>query len=198
MGIVYPSDDRLYVLEEYCIENYLFEEDAICTVFQEEKPSKSLAQWKIDLAVKPWLEKTVNQLTPLFSCYILIRKHKLEKADVGTGIGEFIADGKIPSLNEEKINQYILETAKQFKESNKCDLDEEMPKTIAQMGVAWTERKRNICGKKYLLPLLIFEIKRHCRRTLTSESLRFRLVEHCYLDSLIDLKKKVDKIYNIP
>src|SRR4030065_2268494 len=37
-----PQTDRLHVLSEYCIENFLFEEDAVCAIIQEENPLNTI------------------------------------------------------------------------------------------------------------------------------------------------------------
>ena len=194
LGISPPINDRLHVLDEYCIENFLFEEYAICLVVQEEKPSKNLEQWKAILNVAIWLEETVNVLTPLFECFIFLQKYDTGKPNIRVGVGEFISNSKCPSLDSSKVNEYIARLQEEFQTHYDVNFREEIPKVEQKMGDTWQDKKRNICGKKYLFPLLIFEIKRHCKRNLNVDSLRFRLVKHCHLDSLSSLRRQIEQV----
>lgn len=189
-----PTNERLHVLDEYCIENFLFEEDAICSVVQEERPSKSLEQWKIMFGVAVWLEESVNILTPLFACFILLQKYDTGKPNIRVGIAKFLSNSQHPSVAPRKINDYIEGLKEEFQKNHGVDLGKEIEKIQQKMGNTWEDKKSHICGKKYLFPLLIFEIKRHCKRNLTVESLRFRLVKHCRLDSLASMRQQIEHV----
>lgn len=189
-----PPSDRLHVLDEYCIENYLFEEDAVCLVVQEENPSKTLEQWKERVNFLAWLENTVNVLTPLFACFVFIQKHDLGKKNIGVGIGVLISNGGHRSLDVSKVKRYVQRTKKEIQKCYDVNYEKEILKIERKMGRTWQKRKRNICGKNYLLPLLLFEIRRHCKRRLTVESVRFRLVKHCRLDTLLALRKQIEDV----
>lgn len=194
LGISPPTNERLHVLDEYCIENFLFEEDAICLVIQEEKPSKSLEQWKTTFSVATWVEKTVDILTPLFACFVLLQKYDRGKPNIGVGIAKFLSNGKCPSVDTRKIDEYVGGVQEELQGRYGVDFREKKEKIEDEMGHTWQDRKRHICGKKYLFPLLIFEIKRHCKRNLNVESLRFRLVKHCRLDSLSSLRQQIEHV----
>ena len=189
-----PLNYRLHVLDEYCVENFLFEEDAICVVVQEEKPSKTLEQWKTILSVDIWLEETIKVLTPLFACFIFLQKYDTGEPNIRVGLAKFISDGKRPRLDISKVNEYIVHLQKDFQTRCNTNFQEEISKIEQKMGGTWQERKRYICGKKYLFPLLIFEIRQHCRRSLDVDSLRFRLVKHCRLDSLSSLRQQMEQV----
>jgi len=180
----FPLSERLHVLEEYCIENFLFEEKAVCNVIQEEKPNKKIREIKESIKFHNWLATSVEKLTPLFACFILIQKHNMGIRNVDLGIGKFISNRGIPNLDEKKINKFITEVRKGYSISVGKNFDEEITLVKGMMGKSWRKKKRNICGKNYLLPLLRFEVKRYFRRDLNPKSFRFRLMNHCSFDSL--------------
>jgi len=187
------QNQRLHILDEYDIENYLLEEHAICIVIQEENPSNSLGKWKELLNFPTWLEETVNSLTPLFVCFIVIQKYDLGEANINVGIGEFITAGRPPLLDVSKIDAYVARFRKDHGKQI-ANIVREMSATQKKMGNTWRERKKYICGKKYLFPLLLFEIRGHCGRSLNRESLRFRLVKHCKFDSLSPLQQQIENL----
>ncbi len=67
----FPDTKLLYVLKEYCIENFLFEEQAINNLIQEESPRKKIREIKAQIRINKWLEETVDRLTILFACFIM-------------------------------------------------------------------------------------------------------------------------------
>lgn len=186
-----PVADRFHMLEEYCIENYLFEEEAICKIIQEEKPRLKIRRIKKDMKIPECLEVYVNELTSLFACFIFVQIHKLGEANVKIGIGRFISNGGIPRLEKRKIDRYVDRVRKSHPVSEGKEFDKEIREIIKAMGDNWRERKRYICGKNYLLPLLRFEMKRYSVRDLETKSLRLRLANHCSFGSLVKLKEQV-------
>lgn len=153
-----PTTDRLHVLDEYCIENFLFEEDAVCSIVQEEKPLRTFEQWKAKLSFSKWLEETIDGLSPLFACFIFIQKNGLDIQNVKIGIGKFISDGTSPRLDKKKIDEYIASVSSQKPVNGRMEFEKEMLKIIQMMGDNWQTRKRNICGKEYLMPLLFLKL----------------------------------------
>ncbi len=133
-GISWPLTERLHVLEEYCIENFLFEEEAVCLVVQEEKPSKTIEQWKTIVNVYRWLEDTVNLLTPLFACFIFIQKYDRGKPNIREGVGKFISNSKNPSLDVNKITGYIISIEKEFQMHSYINFQKERLAIVDKMG----------------------------------------------------------------
>lgn len=187
-----PDIEVLYILKEYCIENFLFEEQAICNVIQEERPRRKIRNIKANIKVYKWLEETVNSLTPLFACFIAIQKHSIGIPNVKIGIGQFISNKGIPKLDSNKVEAYVNELKKNHNMLGTIKFDEEIENITKKMGSRWQTRKRYVCGRKYLLPLLRFEIKSRFRRDLNPGSLRFRIMNHCKLQSLRELATKIE------
>jgi len=73
-------------------------------------------------------------------------------------------------------------------------LEQELKNIKDLMGDNWYLRKRYICGKEYILPLLRFELKKYLRRDFEEKSFRFRVMKNARLNSLKTLKRKVEKL----
>jgi len=188
----FPDENILHVLREYCIENYLFEALAIYNVIQEETPRKKIKEIRRNIKISNWLEESVNKLTPLFACFILVQKHDMGIKNVNLGIGKFITNGGIPRIEKGKIDDYMNGVKTNYEEIGKKNFYKEIESILRSMGRGWVARKRYICGKNFLLPLLRFEIKRYFGRDLNPESFRFRIMNHCRFKSLSKLGKQIE------
>lgn len=187
----FPATSSLYVLEEYCIENFLFEEVAICNVIQEEKPNKKIKEIKSVIKLNSWLEESVNQLTPLFATFILIQKYNMGIPNVDVGLGTFLSNSGIPRLEKKKVERYIARVQASYHARGNKKFKKEIILIEKKLGKSWRRRKRYICGKDYLMPLLRFEVKRYFGRDLNLKSFRFRIMNHCRFDSLSKLGEQI-------
>lgn len=194
LGKPFPKTKILHVLDEYCIENYLFEDRAVCNVLQEEKPKKKIKEIKSEIKMNNWLEETINQLTRLFAVFILIQKYNMDIKNVDVGIGTFLSNSGIPKLEKKKIDGYIASVRTSYHAHGNRKFNEKINLLERKMGRSWRARKRYICGKNYLLPLLRFEVKRYCRRDLDLKSFRFRIMNHCKFVSLSKLGERIKAI----
>ena len=190
----FPATSSLYVLEEYCIENFLFEEEAICNVIQEEKPTRKIKEIKSLIRLNSWLEESVNQLTPLFATFILIQKYNMGIPNVDVGLGTFLSNSGIPKLEKKKIEGYIAKVQASYHARGNKKFEEEIILIEKRLGKSWRRRKRYICGKNYLMPLLRFEVKHRFGRDLNPKSFRFRIMNHCRFDSLSKLGEQVTRV----
>lgn len=188
----FPHTEVLYVLEEYCIENFLFEEQAIYSLIQEESPRKKIKEIKAQIRAIKWLEETVDRLTPLFACFIIVQKENMGIPNVNLGVGRFLTNAGIPKLDIKKVQTYIDDVKKKYDTIVRNDFDIEIKKITNRMGRGWRTRKRYICGKEYLLPLLRFEIKRLFRSDLKLGKLRFRIMKNCRFESLFELGNQIE------
>ncbi len=192
LGTMHPSHARLHILDEYCIENYLFEEKAFISVCLEEKPGKRI-DWDSKVNYSAWLEGVTGQLTPLFACFIYTQKKGISEPNVGLGIGKFIS-GSPPSLDPKRIDAFIVgfKCNAFIAEGSQQDID--LQQIVSAMGATSAERKRYISGKDFMFPLLSWELTRHTNKKIDHESLRFRIMKHCTLTSLHRLKMQIESI----
>jgi hypothetical protein len=185
-----PESDRLHVLEEYCIENFVLEEEAAISIMQEESPKIRREDLKRRFDFNKWLQSVVEELTPLFACFIFIQKHQLPNKNVDIGIGSFIS-GREPRLDKKRVQEYIANLSHSLPTGFENRYSQEIPEIISKMGDTWVMQKKYICGKHYLIRLLFFEIVRNTRSSVPLDSLRFRLMRKCTFDSLTDLKNHI-------
>jgi hypothetical protein len=191
-----PKTMNLHVLKEYCIENFLLEEHAIYGIIQEEMANKKLQDIKKLFNAKEWLEQNVDQLTPLFASFILIQKKSMGLKNVKNGLGSFIEGKGIPQLEKIKIDAFINSVKALYPNSSTNSFDDEMSIIKKKMGNNWRQRKRHICGKEYLLPLLRLKVKGVTRSDISYDSFRFRILKNCRFRSLSGLKKQIETISN--
>jgi len=189
----FPKTDYLFVLGEYCIENYLFEENAIYDVMQEEASKTSIKDLKGQFAVNVWLADCVDTLTPLFACFVLIQKYHLGK-NVKAGLGRFLSGTGIPVLDRAKIVAFVSQVRTSNPTVGDRDVDDALATVERIMGNTWRKRKRYICGKNYLLPLLRFEVKRNTSHDIKPRSFRFRIMKNCRFRSLSRLMEQIEKV----
>jgi hypothetical protein len=187
----FPATSSLYVLEEYCIENFLFEDLAICNVIQEEILNKKIKEIQSAIKLNSWLEKSVNQLTPVFATFILIQKYNMGIPNVDVGLGTFLSNSGIPRLDSTKVKSYIATVKRNYHACGNNKFEEEIALIENKMGKSWRSRKRYICGKNYLMPLLRFEVKRCFRRDIHPRSFRFRIMNKCRFGSLSRLGEQI-------
>ncbi|AHB12902.1 DUF4435 domain-containing protein [Dehalococcoides mccartyi] len=191
----FPNTDRLHVLNAYCVENFLLEEDAICSVVQEDIPNKTFEQWKSKLEFPIWLKESVELLSPLFAFFLLIQKLNLNIKNVGTDVSIFIDNNLTFLLDEEKIALWIKNKYSEQNNLNPENLDEMLKSSMLDLGTDWGARKNNICAKKYLLPLLRLYITKREGKLLNYDSFRFRLAKNCSFNSLEPLRNQIFRVF---
>lgn len=185
------NDDNLYYLDEYCIENYLLEEEAVCIILKEESPENSIEDFKEKIKFKDWLIENVNKLAPLYACYFYIQDNIPGQENTGKGVKPFFCN-QTKKVKADKINNFI-----DFIGGNYTDDFEEfrveLENIVDEFGENWKERKKYIDGKE-LLFLLKFFIIPYTYRSIDNKSLKFRMLKHSSLDGLSDLSSKVNII----
>ncbi|WP_303678101.1 DUF4435 domain-containing protein [Dehalococcoides mccartyi] len=191
----FPNTDRLHVLNAYCIENFLLEEDAICSVVQEDKPNKTFEQWKSKLEFPIWLRESIELLSPLFAFFLLTQKLNLEIKNVGTDLSIFIDNSSKFLLDKEKINLWIKDKYSAQSNLNAEYLDKLLTSCMLDLGADWVARKNNICAKKYLLPLLRIYVTKKGGKSIDYDSFRFRLAKNCYFNSLEPLRTQIFQVF---
>jgi len=107
--------------------------------------------------------------------------------NVDVGLGTFLSNSGIPRLEKKKVESYIASVQASYHARGNKKFRKEIILIEKKMGKSWRRRKRYICGKNYLMPLLRFEVKRCFGRDLHPKSFRFRIMNYCRFDSLSKL-----------
>lgn len=185
------EDEHLYYLDEYCIENYLLEEEAICIIIKEEEPENALQNYKNTLNLNEWLSKNIEDLTPLYACYFYIQKYMPDIRNTGQGVTPFFCNQK-KAIDNDKIKEYIKQVGEDHAEEY-SDYKRELDSIIESFGQTWQERKKFIDGKQ-LIFLLRFLIRPYIGRNINDKSLKYRILKYSRLEGLNDLKERVNNI----
>lgn len=190
----FPNTELLYILNEYCIENFLFEEQAICDLIEEETIKRRTCNIVAQIKISKWLEEIVDKLTPLFACFIIIQKENMGFPNVDIGLGRFLSNARIPKLDMMKVQIYLDSFKEYYEASQQKDYYIESQKITRRMGKRWRTRKKYICGKSYLFPLLRFEIKKYSNSDIKLKRLRFRIMNKCQFKSLSELRSRIEAV----
>ena len=185
----------LYILEKYCIENYLIEEEGILEVLHSNIVlDKSVI--KKQLTLNNYLKSISNPLIQLFLHYSITHLHKMGTKTVANAVATFCKQNKsLTVLDIIKIENKI----KELREEIILKIGEdEYDATIYDLRQKWPSNNQTlltiVSAKDYLLPLLIFRFKKLKGKVsfnLKSESLRIGLAKNINLDSLSNLKNKI-------
>jgi len=186
--------DYLFVLDKYCIENYLIQEEPLVEIIHDnilvdkEKIAKMLS-------FENWLKGISGDLVELFIHYSLCKKHAPTYPTVSFGVGNLCCQkGKVTVLDSTECRKRI--------ESLKSELlkvisEEDYNDLVYDLRQKWPSTVKNVItivsAKDYLLPLTEFRLqkfKKIKKFTLRRDSLRIRLAK------LIDVKE-LEQIRNI-
>jgi hypothetical protein len=185
----------LHVLDRYCIENFLIEENGIietlhdCIIMEKEKISKQLG-------LENWLKSISHSLIELFLHYSISHENALGFPTVSYSIGRLCRQvSGVTVLDVEKVNDRV----KEFRNKIITEIGEEKyNNSIYELRTKWPSNVdtllKIVSGKDYILPLIAFRFKKLKGKetyNLKWESLRMRLAKTCELNALAELKNKI-------
>ncbi len=184
-----PESMFFYRLHRYDIESYLIEEDAVCTVAEEEHPQANADQFRKLLRVGTWTAEVVDGSLRLAACAALLQK--LEEAPQLSQSVERYVDGNAVLPDILKIDSCILQIRASQDIVDEQEFDRLFEEMISRMGSSNCERLRWISGKKIVIPLLIRLLRKHAHCSLKRDSLCFRLATNCEFPELTDLRDRI-------
>lgn len=185
----------LHVLDRYCVENFLIEENGIietlhdCIILEKEQISKQLG-------LDNWLKSISHSLIELFLHYSISHENSLGLPTVSFSIGKLCKQVKgVTVLDIDKVNDRV----KGFRNKIIAEIGEEKyNSSIYELREKWPSNVdtliKVVSGKDYILPLIAFRFKKLKGKetyNLKWESLRMRLAKTCELNSLTELKNKI-------
>ena len=139
-----------------------------------------------------WYNGEIESLSDLFKCYMILQKKKLWVKNVGFSASNFFDDCN-KSLCNDKIELYISKVVENHFDNDRDLYDIEL-KEIEALILKNDIDISSIISGKYLLFTLYHRIKGIISTNIKKESLMFRLVKVCELNSLNSL---VDLISNV-
>ncbi|MBL0882620.1 MAG: DUF4435 domain-containing protein [Chitinophagaceae bacterium] len=187
-----PSLKNLYVLEGYCIENFLFDKESVINFIYLNCGTKSKAEIESTLEFEKWLNGYSISLIDLFLHYALVdyfggcfTLHNIHKFHSKDDYIEELVTRDIDHLKKEILN---------------LTTEEEYQKKMNELKSRWDYSLDNlmtiVSGKDYLIPILL--IKTNCFKKSKAfpslEEAKFTLVQICNLDRLGKLKSTIEAL----
>ena len=187
---------HLHILEKYCIENFLVEEEGLLEILHSNIVlDKSTISKQLTLG--NYLKSISNPLIELFLHYAITHLHKMGIKTVANSVGSFCKQYKsITVLDIVKVEQKI----KELRDEIVLKIgDDDYNETIYELRQKWPSNNQTlltiVSAKDYILPLLSFRFKKLKGKesfNLKWESLRLGLAKNIKLDSLDTLKSKIN------
>lgn len=186
---------HLFVLEKYCIENYLIHKESIIEIIHD---YLIIERDKIEkqLSFENWLKGLSKDLIELFLHYSISKEVCPTIPTISLGVGNLCAPIKqVPVLNEEKCNKRIADIKKEILKSIS---EEEYNDKIYELREKWPYNMdtllKIVSAKDYIIPLLEFRFHKFKSTNsikMRRETLRLRLAKLC---DVSELEKISDKI----
>lgn len=182
----------LHVLNMYCIENHLVEEEGILEVLHSNIVLDKSAIKK-QLTLSNYLKSISNPLIELFLHYSITHLYKMGAKTVSNSVGSFCKKNKsLTVLDVEKVEQKV----KELRDEIILKIGEDnYNNTIYELRQKWPSNSNTlltiVSAKDYILPLLTFRFKKLKGKesfNLKRESLRISLAKNINLESLEELK----------
>ncbi len=185
----------LFVLERYCIENYLLDEEAILEMLHTNIVLDKAAIKK-QLTFTNYLKSISNVLVDMFLHYAISHYHKMGTKTVSISVGTFCKQAKsITVLDISKIELKIQELRDEIILKIGDDIYNE---TIYQLRQKWPSNYQTlvsiVSAKDYILPLLVFRFKKLKGKetfNLKWEAFRLSMAKTINLNSLDRLKDAI-------
>ncbi|MBU2994817.1 DUF4435 domain-containing protein [Cellulophaga baltica] len=203
LGINRKNEKNLIILDSYCIENYLLEEEGIINLIYFSNGEKSKEQHKSKLNFDKWLGYNSQSLVDLFLNFAILRKYgggpKLKNAN------QFLTkNGKETILDKTKVADYSKEikdeiiTLLEANGYSNIEANELYDNDYRNLNKKWRFNNdtllKTVSGKNYLLPLLQFRIN-HCidgnKSLFPRNSLKLYLADNSNLNRLEFLKQRI-------
>lgn len=191
-----PAMNNLFVLDAYCIENFLFDKDTVIHFIYLNCATKSKDKIELELEYENWLKEYSDRFVELFihfalsnffGCYFTLfnaQKYHVRNQD------KYV-------FSPELVNQDILNLKTEIL---KIASEEEFNKKYLELKSQWTCCSTTLAtivsGKDYLIPILLLKTTefKKSRALPTLEEIKFSLAQYSSLERLSALKTKIESL----
>ena len=191
-----PIVDNLFVLDAYCIENFLFDKETVIHFIYLSCGTKPKESIEAELAFDEWLSNYSTKFIKLFIHFAL--------TNYFGGYFTLFNANKYHTKTKDNIvfvEELVDEDIKNIKnEILKTVSEEEYEKKRAELEAHWTDCTNNlftiVSGKDYLIPILLIKTQsfKKSKALPTLEEIKFSLAQFCKLERLSELKKKIEAL----
>lgn len=186
---------HLFVLQKYCIENYLIDEESIIEIIHDFLVIEK-TKIKKQLGFENWLKGISNSLIELFLHYSICKQICPTHPTVSLGVGKLCEEvSKMSVLNIDKCNQRISDIKVEIL---KTISEEEYNEKIYDLRLKWPYSidtlLKIVSAKDYIMPLLEFRFNKFKSTNsirMRRETLRLRLAKLCEIKELEALTEHI-------
>lgn len=180
--------EGLFVLEKYCIENYLIDVSALLELLHEEDVEKDIEEITKLFSYDEWLEKNKKLLVDLFVEYAIAFSLVPEIQTVSYRVSNLtlsrdgdLCNDKIIKRTQDIKNEIIEITGEQLYGEMKNHITHSI-KTNECMLLKY------VSAKDYIIPLLFLRMRTMFKLKSTNINWKVRLSMKCDISSLSDIK----------
>ena len=193
-GEINPLPQNVVSLPRCCIENFLYDEESIVSVIDEESINLTANQIKDKFDYTGWMERALPPLRELFIVFATARKLGAGIQSVSLGYSSICA-GKNGEVDSEK--------AKKLSDSIILALNKNYGNKKTEEAYLFVNEKINcsscflstyVSAKDFLLPLLVIRLKRICASKASNINLKMRLAKRCSIEPLVSVAKQIKEI----
>jgi hypothetical protein len=178
---------NLFVLDSYCIENYIVDEHSCCQYAYNLLGTDSIDAIKAKIKFEDWINSLAGPLIDLFINFSIL--HEIHGRFTIYNAYKYIVKG---TLDFDLINKEIELVKSEILE---IISDEEYNKLLSYRQKNWNKTPDNflkiVSGKDYILPLVQIKVQelRKVKGLFSTEAFKTFLAQFCSLDRLESLKE---------
>lgn len=186
--------ENLFVLDKYCIENFLIDPNSTCNFVYLNCGTKSREQLLLDIEFDQWLNNYSESLIQLFihfaitnhfgGKFTLFNANKYHSVSNGHYVFDRqLVDNDIQDLKNEIISKYGLDNYEE---------------KLVEFNSKWLNNIENlltiVSGKDYLIPILLIKTQQYkkSKSLPTLEEVKINLVQHFDISKLEKLKNLIE------
>lgn len=185
------SQENIFYLDRYCIENFLCEEDAVVQLVLEADPKLNKTKLKKAVDYQKFHGATVRALDPLFRVFFVVQRFNLGIKNTDIKAETFSAPAKPWEIDNTKVETYAADVRERIAGTAVFQSVEDYEKFLASAFPKGGPADAHISGK-YLLSLTYHYLKsNHGIGNVTGDSMRYRLARNCELRPLRPLGTRI-------
>lgn len=168
---------RLFVLPRYCVENFLIDEAAICSVLSDEISDKDEEDIAEVFDFSSWNRVSLPLLVNLFEAYAVARCLLPVISTVGRAVRTFVADS-FGNIDPAKIDRVIREIVDAVDDQYGLGA---FRLALNELGIAPQSGFpiHSLSGKDYLLPIMLIRMRSVHSFKSSNASVVTRLAHRC-------------------
>jgi hypothetical protein len=176
---------RLFVLNRYCIENYLVDGSSALDVLFEDDADRAMSVLETELAFDVWINRNAESLWKLFLTFAIANLLVPHVPTISRQLRSFVssADGY---LDQAKVDQCVAQIATYIDaELGKGAFSGTCLTYVGRLGTTFSAQvMRIVSGKHFLLPLLLMRMRSITRIHSPAHALKLRLAHTCDVSEL--------------